>query len=157
MTGAWMILGREVLLAMRHRKGNALRRDIRVPSEISWEQSAKYPDKNGYQALETKVQIIFGDWNLGLGIISKEFSLEVDEVSKEISKSREGERRVECAAGKETFSRQPLGLSQTCPWEPPALPRFNPTNQNQSPGSQPPSQSLDFQEGSEALSQESLT
>ena len=34
MAGAWMILGRMVMLSRGHRKGNALRRDVSVPSEI---------------------------------------------------------------------------------------------------------------------------
>lgn len=56
--------------------------------------------------METKAEIIFGGWNIGLGIISKELSLRVDEVTKETSleKEREGGER---AAGEETSPRQP--------------------------------------------------
>lgn len=52
MTGVCVILGRMVLLAMGRRKGNALRRDVSVPSEISGGSqeclSVKHPDKNVY-------------------------------------------------------------------------------------------------------------
>lgn len=57
-----------------------------------------------------------------------------------------------CVAEREPSSRQLL--VSDLPWEHPALPHFNPTNQSQSLGSQPPSQSLGFQESLEILSSE---
>lgn len=57
--------------------------------------------------METEAEIIFGGWNLGLGIISKELSLRVGEVTEEpsLEEPTEGGER---AAGKETSPRQLL-------------------------------------------------
>lgn len=89
--------------------------------------------------METKAEVIFGGWNTGLGIISKELSLRGDEVTQEtrLEKEREGGER---AAGKETSARQPPVSDLPVGTPSPTL--FNPTNKNQPLGSQPPSQSL---------------
>ena len=55
--------------------------------------------------METKAEIMFRGWNIGLGIISKELSLRKDEVTEEISREKEREGG-EHTAGKKTSPRQ---------------------------------------------------